>query len=177
MNSWSKRERAAWTSKEELVTPPLLVEESLNKMTPELSNFFLKTLVVLPCAFGKEQIGAFDNVLEPGSAVILVHFVYVLQIDAFWSAAAGDEEVALDVLVEVEVVPESEATLDHSAVGQLVVLVRNEHQVAVGGKGPVEALNHPPGLRQLHQSLPFDSFGVEKHSTSVDYSDYLLFTH
>lgn len=41
MNSWSNSDSAAYTSKEELVTPPLFVDESLNKITPEDSNFFL----------------------------------------------------------------------------------------------------------------------------------------
>jgi len=111
-------ERAAWTSKEDEVTPPLLVEASLKRMMPESSSFCLgiyKQEIKVPGSFGDEEVGSFDDVLEPGRAVLLVHVLHVVEVDGLGPAAARHEEVSVHVLVQMEVVAEVQSRLDHGS--------------------------------------------------------------
>ena len=75
------------TSREEEVTPPLLAEASLKHHHAVL-------LQVEAGGLGEEEVGALDNVLEPGLAVL--EHVYVVDVDGLGRPPQGTKRSALD---------------------------------------------------------------------------------
>lgn len=123
-NSSSVKERAAKTSSELEVTPPLLALASLKMIHPAFSSLILASYTSSDKHFdihgntylSEEKIGSFNNVFEFGEALLVDEKMDIIDVNCLRPASTRDKQIGCRQVIQVKFISETKPILNDSAI-------------------------------------------------------------